>query len=111
MKAEITQLKETLGGNLAENVDLIIFCAETNGWHLVQVDQKTYMLGFKMGEQKHPRINVYVTKSTFVTQIDHPTKGKTQLFRRNVWPENYDKIFANPRVHTGRGYYRRSDRK
>lgn len=110
MKLDTKELKEKRP-DLAERVDHIMFAAETNGWQLVQVDLKTYMLGFKKDLGKYDRINVYVSKSTFVTQLRHPTKGKGQLFRRNIWPENYDKLFANPRAHTGRGYYRRSERK
>lgn len=56
------------------------------------------------------RINVYRkgNRSTFTvgTAINHPTKGKTQLFRKNVNPEQLQKIFENPRVHTGKGYYK-----
>lgn len=110
MKPGITELKEKLTG-LTDRIDHLVFAAETNGWHVVQVDLKTYMIGFKKDDKEYTRINVYVTKSTFVTQLKHPKKGKGQLFRRNVWEENYDKLFANPRAHTGRGYYRRSERR
>jgi hypothetical protein len=110
MKAEVTALKEKRP-DLADRVDHLIFEAELNGWRVVQVDLKTYMLGFKKDLGKYDRINVYVTKSTFVTQLRHPIKGKGQLFRRNIWPENYGKLFKNPRAHTGRGYYRRSERR
>lgn len=110
MNQEVTSLKEAIPG-LADRIDEVIFYADINGWNLVQVDQKTYMLGFRQGERKHPRINVYLTKSTFVTQIEHPKRGKSQLFRRNVPEKDYPRIFENPRVHTGRGYYRRDQRK
>ena len=40
--------------------------------------------------------------------MDHPTKGKTQLFRRMVNTiEGLENIFENPRLHTGTGYYRK----
>ena len=35
-------------------------------------------------------------------------ESSCQLFRRNVSIENLTKIFSNPRVHTGLGYYRAS---
>lgn len=95
----------------AIRIGKILQAAEEYGWKPVQVDLNTYMIGFKQDDNAYERINVYVTKSTFVTQINHPKKGKGQLFRRNIWEENYPKIFRNPRAHTGRGYYRRSDRR
>jgi hypothetical protein len=38
---------------------------------------------------------------TVGTALDHPVKGKTQLFRRNQSLEDLAQIFANPRLHTG----------
>jgi chorismate mutase len=52
------------------------------------------------------RINVYYTTGTVGTCLDHPTGGKTQLFRRDVDYELLKEIFENPRAHTGTGYYR-----
>ena len=51
------------------------------------------------------RLNVWLTTGTVSTSLDHPTSGKTQLFRKNV--PDYDlleRIFENPRVHTDKGY-------
>jgi hypothetical protein len=54
------------------------------------------------------RINVYYTTGTVGTCMDHPTKGKTQLFRRMVLTiAELENIFENPRIHTGTGYYRK----
>lgn len=53
------------------------------------------------------RINVYMTKMTVATCLNHPKKGPTQLFRRNVDIKMLDEIFAYPRKHTGKGYYKR----
>lgn len=111
MKVELNELREKLGSGYDEDIDLLLFCANTNGWRLVQVDTRTYMLGFKLTDRRLPRINVYLTKSTFVTQLEHPKQGKSQLFRRNVRQEDYDRIFTNPRTHTGKGYHRRTERK
>ena len=72
----------------------VVKIAKKHGWRLVQIDPKTYMLGFKLNETKYPRINVYLTKMTFVTQINHPRKGKNQLFRRRIYnPKLVNKIF------------------
>ncbi len=51
------------------------------------------------------RINVYWGRMTVGTCLFHPKLGRTQLFRRNVTPEQLAKIFENPRTHTGKGYY------
>lgn len=112
MKKELTLLKDRLGHpDWNKRVDLLVEAATKHGWYPAQVDQQTYMIGFKREDDSYARINVYVTKSTFVTQINHPVKGRGQLFRRNIWEENYEKLFRNPRSHTGRGYYRRDQRR
>lgn len=51
------------------------------------------------------QINVWWTTMTVGTCIDHPTKGKTQLFRKGVDFALLDKLLENPRQHTGKGYY------
>lgn len=51
------------------------------------------------------RINIYMTKMTVATCLDHPKKGPTQLFRRNVTLQELEEIFSYPRKHTGKGYY------
>ena len=51
------------------------------------------------------RINVFLSTGTVATCLDHPVKGKTQLFRRKVTMKQMEMIFQKPRVHTGKGYY------
>lgn len=72
------------------------------GWRIL-----TYQANIEMASyvKSDARVNVYLSKMTVGTCIHHPTKGKTQLFRRWVTPKLMEKIFANPRIHTGRGYY------
>lgn len=53
------------------------------------------------------RINVYLTKMTIATCLNHPKKGPTQLFRRNVGLQMLHEIFEYPRKHTGKGYYKK----
>ena len=50
------------------------------------------------------RINVYYTKMTVATVVNHPTQGRTQLFRKYVNAELFEKICSNPRTHTKLGY-------
>lgn len=56
------------------------------------------------------KINVYYTTGTVGTCIDHPTQGKTQLFRKRIaLVDNVDgltQLFSNPRQHTDVGYQR-----
>ena len=53
------------------------------------------------------RINVYYTTGTVGTCLEHPTQGRTQMFRRNVTLAELEGIFRYPRVHTGKGYKQR----
>ncbi|GAX22786.1 hypothetical protein FisN_11Hu323 [Fistulifera solaris] len=53
------------------------------------------------------RINVYYSTGTVGTCLSHPTKGKTQLFRRDVTLQELKQLFQDPRLHTGKGYYRK----
>jgi hypothetical protein len=57
------------------------------------------------------RINVYWTTGTVGTCIDHPVKGKTQLFRKNCDEQELRELMRDPRLHTGKGYYVRQDLK
>ena len=48
---------------------------------------------------------MWLTTGTVSTSLDHPTSGKTQLFRPNGPDyELLERIFENPRVHTDKGY-------
>lgn len=62
-------------------------------------------IGMLIFNRLDAQINIYYTKMTVTTCIKHPKLGKTQLFRRNVYFETLEKIFKNPRTHTGLGYY------
>ena len=54
------------------------------------------------------KIIVYLTTGTVATCLDHPRRGKTQLFRRNLSLHQIQEVFDNPRTHTGTGYLRRN---
>ena len=49
------------------------------------------------------RLNFYLSTGILGSCLDHPTKGKTQLFRKYM--ENPMALFDNPCQHTGKGYY------
>ncbi len=83
--------------------------ATQHGWEVFFHDTNTYMVSWRKNKQ---RINVYLSKMTFVTAIDHPRQGKTQLYRRQIRDEDLiEKIFKNPRVHTTSGYKLKKNRR
>ena len=61
-------------------------------------------------DDKGVRFNVYYTTGTVATYLDHPVRGKTQLFRRNVDLAGLRCLFQSPRQHTGKGYQKRRRR-
>jgi len=82
----------------------IRFLAQVYGWvRIPHLD----MLSFR---RKKTRINIWHDKwgtLTIGTALEHPVKGKTQLFRRGVRMKLLERILDYPRVHTGRGYQRK----
>lgn len=77
---------------------------EIAGWKEVGHYEQSRVVSFKRDGE---RMNVYPTTGTVGTALDHPTGGKTQLVRREVYTEQLEQIANNPRTHTRRGYYRR----
>lgn len=73
-------------------------------WEYIGCDEKTYMVSFT---KNGCRLNVYLSKMTVATALNHPFKGKTQLFRKQLSMTELEKVFANPRVHTDKGYIRK----
>jgi len=85
----------------------IVALAKQHGWEL---EQTQFKLGLFIFVKEKMQINVWTTTMTIGTSLDHPTSGKTQLFRRNVSRELLAEIFENPRTHSDVGYYRRPRR-
>jgi hypothetical protein len=75
--------------------------ARKHGWTFVTFQVNIGMLSYKKGDV---RINIYTTKMTVATCLNHPKKGKTQMFRKKVTLTELQDIFKNPRVHTNKGY-------
>jgi len=83
----------------------LVNLAEQYGWKLHDIQKNIGMISFvKIIGNDPARINIYTTKMTVATCINHPRKGKTQLFRKKVSIELMAKIFENPRTHTHIGY-------
>jgi hypothetical protein len=73
------------------------------GWKLTGSNQNSRVEFFeKRLEEILVKLDWYYTTATIKTSMDHPTKGKTQLFASggSVSPEIYMQILKNPRVHT-----------
>ena len=87
----------------------IVELAKEKGWQVIDHQEDIYMISF--WKPKTARINVYYSKMTVATALEHPTKGKTQLYRRGVGWKLLGKIFDNPRVHTPLGYREKPENK
>lgn len=84
--------------------------AKEGGFDKVKHQPGEKMISFARGDRDKGdwiRVNVYYTTMTVGTCLNHPTKGKTQLFRRNVDEKMLATIFKRPRVHTRKGYYKK----
>jgi len=84
-----------------EEIDKI---AKKNGYVCFDFQENIGMASYSDGQT---RINIYLTKMTVATCLKHPTKGATQLFRKNVTVTLLNEIFEYPRKHTGKGYYKK----
>lgn len=42
--------------------------------------------------------------------MDHPSQGKTQMFRRGLDEAQFESVCNNPRAHTGQGYQTKSSK-
>jgi hypothetical protein len=78
--------------------------AASHGYKEIQHNAASRVVSFH-DDVRDTKVNVYYTTGTVGTCVNHPTQGKTQLFRRGVHTdENLSTIFHNPRVHTNSGY-------
>lgn len=81
--------------------------AKKHGWWLVDHQVNIKLLIFQRGTSK---INIYYSKMTIATTVDHPRVGRQQLYRKNITEDELKKIFKEPRQHTGKGYWNRIKR-
>lgn len=84
-----------------EEIDAI---AKAESFFKIDFQEQIGMVSYSDGST---RINIYLTKMTVATCLNHPKKGATQLFRKNVNIDILKDIFNYPRKHTGKGYYKR----
>lgn len=74
------------------------------GFREVYLNKRSNTVGFYNKEIKC-RVNITYNIHLVATCLDHPTKGKIQLYRRGVTIDTLEQIFANARAHTGTGYH------
>lgn len=77
--------------------------ARREGWEIIDHQTNVFMLSFVRGFQT---INVNYSNMEVVTNINHPKKGRTRLFRKGVNMDLLRKLFVDPRYHTDKGYYK-----
>ena len=54
------------------------------------------------------QLNVWCSTGTIGSYLNHPRRGKSQLFRREIYDHrDLQEVFENPRVHGHGGYYER----
>jgi hypothetical protein len=81
--------------------------AAWNGWIPIPVHVKNYESGMRSFARGAERINIWLTMMTVATAINHPKKGKTQLYRKHCDMKTLESILRNPRRHTNLGYYKK----
>ena len=92
--------------SIKERMEFIDRIGIKHGWQFIEYQENIGMMYYhKSIDGFDCRINIYITKMSVTTYLNHPKKGKGQLYRKNVSPPELGKIFKNPRIHTGKGYY------
>ncbi len=86
----------------------ITLLADEHSWEFCRHNEKNKSLDFKKNGTK---CRVYYPNMSVVTLLEHPTQGKTQLVRNGISWQELEMIFENPRIHTGKGYVKKSPRK
>lgn len=80
---------------------------------IVEIESKDpFMRSFLIpNESGNCRVNVWSNNRnrlfTVGTCLQHPKKGKTQLFRKNLTEKEVKELLKDPRKHTGKGYYKK----
>jgi len=86
-------------------LDIVTRAARSRGWKFFDFQETPGLASYRKHYGGGPcRINVYISTMTVATALNHPKKGKTQLFRKRVSYPLLIQIFENPRVHTNKGY-------
>lgn len=84
--------------------------AARHGWKELPAKDPTVMIFHRNRGGGKQKVNVWLGRMTVGTYLKHPKWGKSQLFRPHVDRDTLQKIFENPRVHAGTGYYEKWQR-
>lgn len=106
---EQSQLKEA--GVQEQKAKQAADLAKRYEWQLIDIQANIKMLRFMRAYKGSiVKVNVYYGKKngtyTVATALQHPTKGKTQLFRKGITTQELEAVLKNPRTHTDKGYYK-----
>jgi hypothetical protein len=85
-----------------QRIEQIKALAAKHNWRQIDLQEVNMMISFA---RAGVRMNVWWTRMTVATCLLHRKQGNSQLFRRDVSMDDIERIFINPRVHTGKGYY------
>jgi Fic family protein len=80
---------------------------KSHGWKMSAVKKSS--AGMIAMEKGTVRINIWPTTCTVGTYLEHPTQGKTQLYRGHNSYKELEDIFKDPRKHTGKGYHNKKN--
>jgi len=114
-RKEAYRLAEMADSKLDPKLRTAAKLAKDTGWDTIDHQDNIKML--RVARQRGSevvKVNIYYGKKTgaqtytVATALKHPTKGKTQLFRKHVTLEELKGILQNPRAHSGKGYYKKS---
>ena len=83
--------------------------AETRGWDKIDVSSTQAPMASYRKDDK--RLNFYLSTGTVASFLDHPRRGKDQLFRGSCTRAEAVRLLDNPREHTGKGYHTRQEKK
>ncbi len=83
----------------------IKFLAKIYGWQFKWYKPENTEIYFR---KKGCGLAIWHSKMTVRTSINHPKHGKTQLYRKRVDMEMLEDILNNPRVHTNKGYTKKT---
>lgn len=92
----------------------VVSVAEECGWTISRVTEWCIVLS-KKTEEDVQKANVYWSKKTLAgediftvqTTVTHPQKGRAQLNRNGMTFAQISGVLMQPRLHTGKGYYKR----
>lgn len=88
------------------HIEVIRWMAQKYDWEEILHQESERRLRFTKGID-NAIVDVWYSKMTVGTILNHPIQGRTSLFRKRVSEHLLEEIFADPRIHTSSGYKRK----